>query len=122
MTEKKQPDTFIMVEGRQLPAADQPPQSELQAAFKANAAGKITIHMPTAKNVARDLIRAARAEKFRRIDDLRNQAIDDEDAVRRAEVKLKAQKLRDAPSDPRIDAAGNATDLLAAVDAIIAEF
>lgn len=116
------PETFINIEGRLLPAADQPPQSELQGAFRANAAGRITVHMPTAKQIARDMIRQARAEKFRAVDDLRNQALDDDDATRRAQAKAAAQKLRQAPQDPRIGAATTPTELLAAVDAIVAEF
>lgn len=112
---------YIMVEGQQMDAALQPPQSGLQGAFR-KSGQSIAIHMPTARGIARDMIRQARAAKFAEIDARRGAAIDDDDAVERAAVKAAAKKLKDAPQDPRIAAATTPDKLLAAVEAIIAEF
>lgn len=120
----KTPDTYIMIDGNTYPAADQPPESEFQGAFKIGGTKKkpaIVVDMAKARIIARDLIRAARAEKFKAVDDLRNKALDDEDAALRKEVKAKAQKLKDAPADPRIDEAKTPADLAAALEAVIAD-
>jgi len=119
--EEAAPETFILIDGRLLPAADQPPESELQGAFRATAKGKISVHMPTAREIARDMVRQARADRFKAVDDLRNQALDEDDVALRARVKAKARELKDAPADPRIDAATTPAGLLAAVEAVIAE-
>lgn len=118
---KTAPETYILIDGQLLPAADQPPQSELQGAFKATPKGKITVHMPTARELARDMVRQARAERFKAIDSLRNQALDEDDEQLRAKVKAKARQLKDAPADPRIDAATTPDELLATVEALIGE-
>jgi hypothetical protein len=113
--------TYIMVEGQQMDASLQPSQSQLQGAFRATAKGNITIHLPTAKQIARDMIRAARSEKFAQVDARRGLAIDDDNATEKLAVKAAAKKLRDAPQDARIEAATTPDGLLAAVEAIIAE-
>lgn len=113
--------TYIMVEGQQVAGSLQPAQSQLQGAFKLTPKGNITIHLPTAKQIARDMVRQARTAKFAEVDARRGLALDNEDAPEKAVVKAAAQKLRQAPQDARIDAATTADALLAAVDAIIAE-
>lgn len=113
--------TYIMVDGQQMDASLQPSQSQLQGAFKATAKGNITIHMPTAREIARNMIRAARVSRFAEVDSKRGLAIDNEDVALRLAIKGEAKKLRDAPSDPRIDAATTPDALLAAVETIIAE-
>lgn len=113
--------TYIMVEGQQVDGSLQPSQSQLQGAFKLTPKGNITIHLPTAKQIARDMVRQARTTKFAEVDARRSLALDNEDAAEKTAVKAAAQKLRQAPQDARIDAATTADALLAAVDAIIAD-
>jgi hypothetical protein len=119
MTENVQ--TYIMIGGQQVDASLQPPQSSLQSAFKLNNKGKIIIDMQEAKKCARDMIRQARTSAFEKVDGRRGIAIDNEDAAEKLAVKNAAKKLRDAPSDPRIDSATTADELLTVVDTIIAE-
>lgn len=114
--------TYIMIEGELMDASLQPSQSNLQGAFRKGAQGKINIHMPTAKQIARDMIRQARVAKFAEVDARRGLALDTDNATEKTAVKAAAQKLRDAPADPRIDAATTPDALLSAVDTIISEF
>lgn len=122
---KRTPDAYIMVDGKQMPAAMQPPQSELQGAFTVGGTKnkpRIVIDMAKARLIAQDMVRQARVEAFAKNDAARAIAIDDEDDVARAAVRRKARALKDAPADKRLTDAKNETELLAAVDAIIAEF
>lgn len=113
--------TYVMVDGQLIDASLQPTQTQLQDAYKLNNNGKIVIHLPTAKNTARDMIRQARVSAFERVDSRRGIAIDNDDAVEKAAVKAAAKKLRDAPSDARIDSATTPDELLAVVETICEE-
>ncbi len=117
--------TYIMVDGEQRPAEMQPPQSDLQAAFTMGgtvAKPKIVIDMVAALPIAQDMVRQARAPFFAKVDGDRALAFDNDDSAARDNVREKAQQLRDAPADPRLAAATTPDELLAAVDAIVAEF
>lgn len=114
--------TYIMVEGELMNASLQPSQSNLQGAFRKGTNGTIRINMPAAKLIAKDMIRQARVAKFAEVDARRGLAFDTDNATEKTAVRAAAQKLRDAPADPRIDAATTPDALLSAVDTIISEF
>lgn len=110
--------TYIVVNGELIDANLQPPQSELQSAFKKS--GKsIVIDMTVAKEVARGMIRTAREPLF----------IENDAAYTRAQQRnenaaafvAKGEMLRGAPADTRIDDAVNAEELLTVVETIISE-
>lgn len=113
--------TYIMVDGQQVDASLQPSQSELQGAFKLNNKGKIVIDMGEAKKIAKNKIRQERTPLFEIVDGRRGIALDNDDATEKLAVKNAAKKLRDAPSDPRIDAATTPDELLMVVETIVSE-
>jgi hypothetical protein len=117
-------ETFVVVEGNPLPANLQPPQSELQGAFR-RAQGQqlaIVIDMEAALPIARDMVRQARVAAFALNDAafMKAQRTDDDNALNAA--KTKGQQLADAPADPRLTAATTPDALLQAVADVIAEF
>lgn len=65
----------------------------------------IRVDMPKARGIWRDKIRAARAPRLAELDAQFLRAVEAGDAVRQAEIIAAKQALRDAPADPRIDAA-----------------
>jgi len=65
----------------------------------------IRVNMPKARDIWRDKIRAARAPRLAELDAQFLRAVEAGDTVRQAEIVAAKQALRDAPADPRIDAA-----------------
>ncbi len=124
--EPKRPvETFIMVDGSPQPASMQPSQSDLQGAFTmggTKAKPRIVIDMALALPIAQDMVRHARQAAFARNDSARALAADLEDDAAIKAVRKKAAALRDAPADARLTDATTPDAILAAVDAIIAEF
>lgn len=113
-------ETFIRVGDELFPASEQPPQSELQGAFRADGQ-RIVIDMPAAREIARDRIRTAREPMFIANDAAWNKASMLSDTPGKNAAKARAQVLRAAPQDPRIDGAETPDALLSAVSEIIAE-
>lgn len=110
--------TYIDVQGELMDAALQPPQSSLQSAFRSSG-GRIVIDMTVAKEIAREMIRTARAPLFLANDAAYTRAQQREEPT--AGFVTKGEQLRDAPADARIDAATTPEALLDAVDAIVGE-
>lgn len=116
---KEAVQTYVMVEGRQVAANLQPDgMYDLQGAYKLNK-GKIVIDIDIAREIARDKIRQARAKHFAANDAAFMRAQQTGKAT--TSMKTRGEKLRDAPADPRIDAAATPADLLHAMEAIIEE-
>lgn len=65
----------------------------------------ITIDMHRARDIHRDRIRAARATALAALDVAYQRADEQGDAAAKAAIAAQKQALRDAPADPRIDAA-----------------
>ena len=71
----------------------------------------IHIDMPKARNIWRDRIRARRKKLLAELDVEYQRADEDGDAPAKAKIVARKKKLRDAPQDPRIDAAKTPEDL-----------
>lgn len=71
----------------------------------------ITIDMTKARNIKRDMIRAERAPMLAALDVEFTRALESGDTVKQAEIVAKKQTLRNAPQDPRIDAAQTPDEL-----------
>ncbi len=113
-------ETFISVGGDLMPANLQPPQSDLQGAFRKSTDGKrIVIDMPAAREIAKDMLRQARSAAWPRIDAARNVATETEAGM--DAVRARANALRAVTSDSRIAGAKTPDDLLLVVDEIKAE-
>lgn len=65
----------------------------------------ISVDMAKARSIWRDRIREARAARLAELDVAFVRAVEAGDAARQAEIAATKQALRDAPADPRIDAA-----------------
>lgn len=74
----------------------------------------ITINMTVARDVWRTRIRAARAPKLDALDVAYQRADEQGDGVAKQAIAAEKQALRDATSDPRIEAAATPDDLTAA--------
>jgi hypothetical protein len=100
-------------------AEDVPVRDPYRNAWRDN--GEAIVHdMPTAREIHRALIRGRRAKLFEALDNERRDAEDDDDALALKECKRKRKRLKDAPADPRIDAALT-VDELASVDPLADE-
>ena len=104
MSQEQQVQTLVMVEGMPMPNSLEPTQTELQAAYKSNGSA-IVIDMEAAKPIARDLIRQARAEHFKANDAATMIAMQRNDGDALEACRMRGDVLRDAPDDPRIEAA-----------------
>ena len=71
----------------------------------------ITINMVKAREIHRTLIRAARAPLMAALDVEYQRADERGDADAKASVAARKQALRDAPADPRIEAAQTIKEL-----------
>jgi hypothetical protein len=113
-------ETFIMVDGTQLPANLQPPFPSLQSAFR-NSSGRITIDLVAARNVARDIIRRERTPLFEKNDVAAlNAALRKDDAAVTATLD-RGDALRDATRDPRLETANTPQDILDTTDLIVSD-
>lgn len=74
--------------------------------------GQIDVDMPRARNVQRGRIRAARKPILADLDVQTLRAVEQQDTGKLAEIVARKQKLRDAPADPRIDAAQTLEELI----------
>lgn len=73
--------------------------------------GKFSVHMGKARDIHRARIRRARKPALDALDVAYQRADETGDASHKAEVAARKQALRDAPADPRIDAAKSPDDL-----------
>lgn len=65
----------------------------------------ITVDMPKARDIWRDKIREERKPKLEQLDVDFMRAVEADDATEKAAIATKKQALRDATSDPAIEAA-----------------
>lgn len=72
----------------------------------------ITINMDIARQIWRNKIRINRKTIFEKLDILYLRAIENNNTVEQQNIAILKQKLRDAPSDPRIDNAISPSELL----------
>lgn len=72
----------------------------------------ITINMDIAKQIWRNKIRINRKTIFEKLDILYLRAIENNTTVEQHNIAILKQKLRDAPSDPRIETAISPSELL----------
>jgi len=73
---------------------------------------KITHDMPKARELHRGHIRKHRAAAFRDLDGQWMRAVGQGNAAEADRIEKERQRLRDAPADPRIEAAQTAADLM----------
>lgn len=71
----------------------------------------LTVDMPKAREIWRDRIRLYRGPKFEPLDVAWFKAVESNDVVAMTDIKAKKKALRDAPQDPRIEAAKTPEDL-----------
>lgn len=121
---KRQPETFVMVEGNPVPNSLEPAgQTHFQRAYKMKQTKdgpRIVIAIEPARKIAQDRIRAERKAAFAKNDD--EIKVAQRRGLDLAPLHAKADKLADAPADPRLADAKTIEALDAAIDAIIAEF
>lgn len=91
----------------------QPPAARTFRDAWVSKGGKIDVDMSRARDIQRNRIRAARKTAMAILDVESARAFEDQDDAARADVSLKKQLLRDAPADPRIDAATTPEELAA---------
>lgn len=83
-------------------------------AWKDDGVSSRPIHdMPKARELHRAKLRKARGARMDALDALYMQALETNDVVRMAAIVARKQALRDAPADPRIEAAATVEDLKA---------
>jgi hypothetical protein len=75
--------------------------------------GRFGIDAPKARNIHRDRIRRARKPALEALDVAYQRADEAGDADRKKQIAARKQALRDAPADPRIDAARSPDELQA---------
>lgn len=73
--------------------------------------GTIAFNMTKARDVHREIIRAARTKAMERLDVEYMAADEDGDISNKREIAARKQRLRDLPADPRIEAAQTIDDL-----------
>ena len=73
----------------------------------------ISVNMTKARGIKREQIREERNKKLAALDVDFMRAVEDDDTDAKASIATKKQALRDAPSDPAIDAAATPTELKA---------
>lgn len=71
----------------------------------------IGVNMNKAKEIWRNKIRAERTAELNKLDVEYMRALEAEDSIKQAEIVVKKQALRDAPSDERIDNANSPEEL-----------
>lgn len=106
--------TFIKIGATSYDAADYtlPAERTFRNAWEANAdTGIISVDMAAAKDIWRDKIRQARIEPLAALDTAYMKAL--ETGADTADIVAAKQALRDAPSDPAIDAATTPAELKA---------
>lgn len=85
--------------------ADELPASRSYRAAWVDRAGRIEVDMPRAREVLRDRIRVLRERRLAELDKEYLRADEQNDGARKRQIAVQKQALRDAPADPRIDAA-----------------
>ena len=73
--------------------------------------GKHEVDMPHAREIHKDHLRMLRAEKLIQLDGEYMRADEENNAVKKNEIRLKKQKLRDITIDPRIESARTPEEL-----------
>jgi hypothetical protein len=106
--------TFIKIGATSYDAADYevPAERTFRGAWEANAdAGVISVDMAAARDIWRDKIRQARTEPLAALDTSFMKAL--ETGADTTQITADKQALRDAPTDPAIDAATTPEELAA---------
>ena len=113
-----QPKTYIQVDGQTLDAdtVAKPANRDFRDAWATDGM-VITVDMVKARNIHRDHIRAARAEAFAANDIAINDAILEDNVVGKAAAIVRRDELRNATSDPAIEAAQTPEELVLVVPA-----
>lgn len=96
-----------------------PTDRTFRKAWKAGA-GCVDCDMTAAKGIARDMLRAERAERFKKLDGEWMRAMGRGDASA-STIEAKREVLRNWPQDPRIGACATPAELKALVQALKAE-
>ena len=106
--------TFIKIGATSYDAADYevPAERTFRGAWEANAGtGVISVDMAAARDIWRDKIRQARTEPLEALDTAFMKAL--ETRADTTQITADKQALRDAPTDPAIDAATTPEELAA---------
>lgn len=106
--------TFIKIGATSYDAADYevPAERTFRGAWEANAStGVISVDMAAARDIWRDKIRLARTEPLAALDTAFMKAL--ETGADTTQITADKQALRDAPTDPAIDAATTPEELAA---------
>ena len=101
-------------EVRVADASEIPTDRTFRDAWRNNGKGRLEVNMPMARELWRDLMRAARAPRLAALDVEYQRADETGDTARKADVARRKQVLRDVTADPRIEAS-TAPDELKAV-------
>lgn len=103
---------FRVVDFREIQPDEVPADRTFRNAW-AHDGARLFIDMPKARNIWRDRIREARAVAFADLDAQSVRAVEDGDSKKLADIKTRKQVWRDAPADPRIEAAATPEELKA---------
>lgn len=95
---------------RQVVPLDLPARDDYRNAWK-DADGRVSHDMPKARELHRNLLRHERARVFPSLDGQWARAMGQGDTAGAAEVEALRQRWRDAPADPRIEAAKSVEEL-----------
>ena len=79
----------------------------------------ITVDMTKAREIKKDMIRTERAPKLEALDVEFMRAVEAGDTAKQAEIAAKKQALRDATSDPAIEAVTTPEQLKAVTPAVL---
>lgn len=94
-----------------LPDDWQPPSDRKWRNAWRSENGRVGICMDKARGICRDRLRAKRKPMLEALDAESLRAQEDGDAARLADIKARKQALRDAPANPKIDAATTLDEL-----------
>jgi hypothetical protein len=121
-TDESEVEFIARVQSRAVPAdatsvevvedSQIPTDRTFRNAWRAGA-GRIECDIAVAKNIARDMLRDERRERFKVLDGLWMRAMGRGEALIAAEIEAKRETLRNWPTDPRIADCATADDLKA---------
>lgn len=92
---------------------DETTDSGFRDAWRDGGTARPEVRMDRARDIHRDRLRAMRAERFAVLDAEYLQADERGDPSAKREIAQEKQRWRDAPADPRIEAADTVADLVA---------
>lgn len=102
---------LVVASFREISEGDIPADRTFRNAWCCGADGKVRPEIARCKAIWREKIRVARAPQIAALDIEYQRADEQANVVRKQEIAARKQALRDAPQDPRIDAAKTPEEL-----------